>query len=319
MTKTEKLRDYIRSEFDLDLVGFAAASALDGEPEGHRPGDLLPGAKSIIVFGRAMADGAVAGMLRALEDKKMAAQSSYAAYAQDLAPNFLLVNDTFNIAAYVEDVYGEVAMPLPFGVQQSMEWDKFPAPPFADPYGQGMPLDVFKAAVAAGLGEFGWSNRFITPEFGPRQQISAVLTTLELDCDSPRSGERLCDPEKCGVCARLCPTGALSAPGSGDTAEKCVGGECYGCAKLNVNSCTVASLAFRKEFQGRMPVPNQIMDNAPTDEELIAAFEKKPLNGLSVDHYPRYFCDRCLVYCPLGNWRERFYETGLSRFDPEKA
>ena len=61
MTKTEKLRDYIRSEFDLDLVGFAAASALDGEPEGHRPGELLPGAKSIIVFGRAMADGAVAG------------------------------------------------------------------------------------------------------------------------------------------------------------------------------------------------------------------------------------------------------------------
>ena len=302
----------------MDMVGIAPASALAGEPEGHRPTDLLPGAKSIVVFGRAMADGAVQGMFRAHESKKMAAQSSYAAYTQDLAPNFLLVNDTFNIAQYIEDMFGAVAAPMPFGVQQSMEWNNVPAPFFADPYGQGMPLDIFKAAMAAGLGEFGWSNRFVTEEYGPRQQISAVVTTLELDCDKPYDGPPLCQPDKCGICAKVCPTHAIPSPCSGCSKTKAVDGKSVEVCDIKVNSCTVASLAFRKEFQGRMPVPNQIMTDDPTDEELREAFEKKPLNGLSVDHYPRYLCDRCLIYCPLGHWKERFHDTGFSNFDPDK-
>ena len=60
------------------------------------------------------------------------------------------------------------------------------------------------------------------------------------------------------------------------------------------------------------------MHDAPSGEELKAAFEKKPINGLSVEHYPRYLCDRCLVYCPAGHWKERFADTGLSGFDPER-
>ena len=40
----------MKTNYDLDLVGIASADALSDEPEGHRPSDLLPGAKSIIVF-----------------------------------------------------------------------------------------------------------------------------------------------------------------------------------------------------------------------------------------------------------------------------
>ena len=302
----------------MDFVGIAPASALAGEPTGHRPEELLPGAKSIIVFGRAFADGAVQSMFRAFESKFMQALSSYAAYCNDLAPNFLLVNDSFELCCYLEDQFGVIAAPMPFNVQQSMVWDNVPGQFFADPYGQGMPLDIYKAAMAAGIGEFGWSNRLLTPKYGPRQMLSAVITTMEFEYDKPYSGPRLCDPEACGICSKICPTGAIPSVCEGKCREKAVGGKSVSVADINANSCTVASLAFRKEFKGRTPVPDLILHNDPSDEELCDAFEKKPLNGLSIEHYPRYFCERCLIYCPVGDWKARFYDTAFTAFDPDK-
>lgn len=312
MTNSVSIKEYIKEKFDMDLVGIAKASALAAEPEGHRPEDLLPGAKSVIVFGRALADGAVQAMFRAREDKKIQAQSSYAAYCDDLAPNFLLINDTFNICSYLEREFDAVAMPIPFNVQQSMVWDKYPGKYFADPYGQGMPLDIYKAALAAGLGEFGWSNRFLTEEYGPRQMLSALITTLELEADKPFEG-KICLGESCGICVKMCPTGAIPAQCGGCAAVKSVEGKSCAVADIDPRSCTVAALALRKEFQGRVPVPDLIMHNEPDDEELAAAFERKPINGLSIEHYPRYFCERCLVYCPAGKWKERFADTGFTK------
>lgn len=317
MTFTEKLKTRLMADYDLDLVGVAAASALAGEPEGHRPQDLLPGAKSVIVFGRSFSDGALQGMFRTLEEGKYAPETAYSSYCDDLAPNFLLINDAFRICCDLEDTYGTPALPCPFNVLQSLMWDNAPGKFFADPYGQGMPLDISKAALAAGLGEYGWSNRFLTPEYGPRQMLTAVVTTLELTPDKPYDGPQLCDPEACGICAKLCPTGAISSPCSGCGKQISVEGKAQTVAELNANACTVASLGLRKEFHGRIPVPDLIMNNDPTDEEMAEAFKKKPLNEVFVEHYPRSFCERCLVYCPVGNWKKHFSETGLSSFDPD--
>ncbi len=317
MTLSEQIKSTLKTRFDMDLVGIAAASALSGEPDGHRPEDLLPGTKSIIVFGRALADGAVQSQFRSMEDGQKAAQSSYAAYAGDLAPNILMVNDGFQFCCFLEKQYGTPAALCPFNVQQSMIADKVPGMFFADPYGQGMPLDIWKAALAAGLGEFGWSNRFLTPEYGPRQMLCAVVTTLELQPDPPYSGKPLCDPESCGVCAAVCPTHAIPAPCSGCGRRVGVEGKQQTVADLNANACIVAALGLRREFSGRVPCPDLVMDDAPDDAQLISAFERKPINGLSIEHYPRYLCDRCLVYCPTGSWKERFFDTGLTRFDPD--
>ena len=314
MNLSNKIRTYIKTKHDMDLVGIASAASLSGEPKGHRPEDLLPGARSIIVFGRSFADGALQSMFRAHEDNRMAAESSYAAYCDDLAPNILLVNDAYNICCYLEDSFGAVGMPCPFNVQQSMIWDNAPGKYFADPYGQGMPLDISKAALAAGLGEYGWSNRFITPEYGPRQMLCAVITTLELTPDEPYDGPKLCDPEKCGICVEVCPTKAIPASCSSCGRTVAVEGKQQEVADINANACTVAALGLRKQFQGRVPVPDLIMNNDPSDEELKDAFTKKPINGLSIEHYPRYFCERCLIYCPVGRWKERFADTGLTGF-----
>ncbi len=314
---TEVIKEYARNEMDMDLVGIADAQALADEPDGHRPEQILPGAKSIIVFGRAIAMGAIEAEFRFFEDGMSPAQSAYAAFGSDLGPNFTIVNDSFNLCCFIEDAYDEIAAPLPFGPQQGAVWDVVPGPMFCDPYAQGMPINIFKAAVAAGVGEYGWSNRIVTEEYGPRVVLAAVITTLDLVADGPRSGARLCDPGACGVCAKMCPTGAIEMPNENRGCFKKVLGNEYETADLKVNSCIIASMAYRKEFQGRIPVPDQILGNDASDQELESAFARKPLNGLSVDHYPRYFCDKCLLYCPLGKWNAHYFEKGLSEVDVE--
>ncbi len=317
MNIKETVRTRIKTEYDMDLAGFASAAALADEPAGHRPEELLPGAKTVIVMGRSLADGAVQSAFRVLEENKKVSQSSYAAYANDLAPNILMVNAVYQLCCELEDQYGCVAMPCPFNVQQSMVWDHAPGNFFADPYCQGMPLNIYRAALAAGLGEFGWSNRFVTPEFGPRIQLAAILTDLKIEPDEPYAGPKLCDPEKCGICSKLCPTCAIPSYESGLKKTVTAAGKTQEIADINANACTVAAVAFRKEFQGRVPVPDLILTNDPTDEELSEAFHKKPANGVSVEHYPRYMCERCLLYCPLGSWKERFKDPGFTSFDPD--
>jgi len=63
------------------------------------------------------------------------------------------------------------------------------------------------AAVAAGLGEIGWSGLFISPEFGPRIRLISILTNADLMPDSMYNGEPLCD--KCMECVKHCPTDAF--------------------------------------------------------------------------------------------------------------
>ena len=54
--------------------------------------------------------------------------------------------------------------------------------------------------------------------------------------------------------------------------------------------------------------------DSPTDEELAEAlsrnFEKPGFQTL--DHIPMFHCERCLIYCPVGNWKEKFADHGLS-------
>ena len=316
MTNTEKIKDYVLNRLGMDAVGIAPASALADEPAGKRPEDILPGAKSIIVFLRRIPDGAVQAAFRAKEDGNADAFSAYAAYARELTPNMNLFFMQFRLGQYIERSFGFAAVPIPSGPMQNVTSSNTPLPAFVGAKRVDYLLNSERAAMAAGLGEVGWNNAFLTKEYGPRQAIGLVLTRMELETDAPYAGEKLCDPASCGICAKLCPVGAIPAPG-GESENVGVCGRGCAVAKINTNACAVASMAFRSEFSGKLKVPDQIMHNAPTDEELAEAYAKKPLNHFALGHYPGYFCDLCTLYCPVGGWKERFADRGLSDFSGE--
>ena len=313
MTRTEEIKRYVLSDCGMDAVGIASPSALDDERGGHRPEDILPGVKSVIVFLKRIPDGIWQAAYRAKEDGNADAASIYAAFGRELTPNLNLFFLGFDLAQYIERSYGFTSVPIPAGEMQNVTPVNTPKPAFVGAKHLAWVLHPARAAVAAGLGEIAWNNSFVTERFGPRQGIGLVLTTMPLDCDAPYAGPHLCRPEECGVCARVCPTKAIPTPGgAAETYE--IAGQRRSCAQINANACAVASLAFRKEFSGKADVPDQILCNDPDDETLRRAYAEKPPAYWSLGHHPDYYCDACRLYCPLGGWKEHFADKGFSGF-----
>ncbi|MDR2486442.1 MAG: hypothetical protein LBD12_00610 [Clostridiales Family XIII bacterium] len=331
----QTLKAYVRDACGMDLVGIADVQWLADEPEGHRPEDILPGARAVVVFGRRMPEGGVQAAFRAMEDGNHAARTSYNLYCADLAQSFSLFFGTYDLAQHIERATGHVAAPLPCASMQAGVPSSVPVPAFAAPHKVGLPFDIEKAAFAAGLGEYGWSGRFLTPEFGARVLFGAVLTTLPLDCDAPMPGRGLCGGADCLACVAHCPTHAIADPsegrvrcigigsgGGGDKGNGAVGSDASGgagsrlsctVAAFSLNRCAVAACGLRRQYGGR---EDYVDSDDPTDAALAAAFAGMPINHFEgLDHYPKWRCDRCLVYCRAGSFQERFVDTGYSK-DP---
>ncbi len=311
MTRYEAVRNRVLAGSDMDYFGVCPADALGGEPEGRRPTDLLPNARSVIVFGRRLISGAVQTKFRMIEDGLGSVIGSYSSHNVVLSVNHLCMKETYDIAQHLENTYGCFAMPLTNNILQAVQPEGNFVPFFADPYRSGLPVDIFKAAVAAGIGEMGWNHRVITPDNGPRVYLCAIVTSLEFErYDKPYAGKKLCEPEKCGVCARVCPVHALSAvektPWSVGTTARDVG-------RLDVNGCAAACFGFHRSLNPRTGVT--VKNEHPSDAELAEALEQqfaKP-GYQSLDHVPIFHCDRCMIYCPVGNWNEQFRDRGLSK------
>ncbi len=69
-------------------------------------------------------------------------------------------------------------------------------------------LSLERAAVEAGLGTLGLNLQLLTPEFGPRVQLAAVLASLPVECDAPMA-QALCRGPQCGRCLKACPADAV--------------------------------------------------------------------------------------------------------------
>jgi ferredoxin len=69
-------------------------------------------------------------------------------------------------------------------------------------------LSLTHAAVEAGLGTLGLNLQLLTPQFGPRVVLTAVLCSVEVDCDRPMA-EALCLGPSCGRCLKTCPADAV--------------------------------------------------------------------------------------------------------------
>jgi epoxyqueuosine reductase QueG len=172
----------------------------------------------------------------------------------------------------------------------------------------GMQLSIRHAAVSAGLGEFGYLGIVLTPDFGPRNRFGVILTTLELQPDPLYDGPALCD--KCGICARVCPTGAIAEPGTGETSRATVGEKEYEYVALNFPKCTKGILAMNKALGGK---EDYLTELEPTYADIAEASKKMPIESNGLSHANSWQCGRCLAYCPAGNWNERFRDTGLTK------
>ncbi|MBU0477840.1 hypothetical protein KKC91_04650 [bacterium] len=248
-----------------DLVGITSMDRFEGLPKQMDPRYIFPDAKSMIVIGFRI----FRGVFRGIEEGTFFNPYSFMGYEGTrwvFAPvtlwNFtkLLENEGYeavpipdnfpwsNIDNLDPDNIGQEFInvnPSAFGKTDG-KWSKpvSPEKPAPDIFFQ---LKI--AGVCAGLGEIGYSGMFLSPEFGPRQMLAAIITDAPLDPDPLFKG-KLCD--MCMACVKECPANAISET---QKVKIRVAGKDIEWAKLDFKKCSVAFHGGVKEYNPFMVTP----------------------------------------------------------------
>jgi len=181
-----KTKKFVLSK-GADLVGIASVSRFDGAPDGHKPEDILPDAKTVIVFAKRIPNGVV------MDGPATSYHNMMIIFYDQLD---LIAHE---MAIYIEQ-QGGVAIPVPSD-DPYYDWNPDKV------HGRG-DLSHKHAAQAAGLGKLGKNSLLITAEFGNRVQLVSVVTNLNLEPD-PLVEDELC-PSKCIICIESCPVKAIT-------------------------------------------------------------------------------------------------------------
>ncbi|MHC4480522.1 MAG: 4Fe-4S binding protein [Planctomycetota bacterium] len=181
-------------EAGADLVGVASIDRFDNAPAEVHPRSIFSHTQSVI----ALACRMVRGALKTIEEGNYWQAyncDSYQFLNEVLAPHMLR-----KVVVFLED-NGFTAVPIhnPFGAHLGR-----PVRPGGTRPDGMVSLRVI--GCAAGLGELGRSKLFMTPQFGPRQRVYAVLTDAALAPD-PLLEDHVCDD--CGLCTAACPADAI--------------------------------------------------------------------------------------------------------------
>jgi epoxyqueuosine reductase len=230
-------------EIGFVYVGITRPDVLHGLPHGkvwnlyelHSPEEILPNVKSVILLGYYVWDRAFNIQVDSLASpsKESGRPENYQLYYE------VLKNKAWTIVDYLNKKGFESKWTL------------------------SIPLKT--SAVKCGLGCQGKNTLLITPEYGPRVRLIAVLTTAELDVDEPFK-EDFC--RDCQKCVDACPTKALKP------------------YNIAINRCMTYSA-----------------ENAAAKDvsEDVKALEKKLVPRPSAHSYIE--CTICMDACPIGKSR----------------
>jgi epoxyqueuosine reductase len=207
MGKTESVLAFAK-ENGADLVGIATVDRFEGAPEGHKPEDLLPGAKSVVALAKRI-PLAIVKKIPGLYYEKFG--------YHDL--NAHLRELVYRIALFLED-QGYEALPIDPSVDdqvRQVEILQEEPEPRIKIFGD---FSHRHAVVQAGLGEIAASCMVVVPKFGPRVRGVSVITTAPLEPTPKSQGKsrfNICQPELCGLrCSKMCPAKALPGDGTID-------------------------------------------------------------------------------------------------------
>lgn len=277
MITAKKVKQFARSR-GADLVGIASMDRFEGAPKEMDPRYIFPEAKAFIVLGFRIPRGCFRGIE---EGTFFGAYPSmgYAGINLVYAPIVLR-----EVTLFLEDE-GYESVPI----QNALLWtsrDKdtgklisgsIPVSP--DKPAPDVFIHIRLAAVAAGLGEIGYSNMFLSPEYGPRQRLAGIITDAPLKPDPLFEG-KICD--RCMSCVKECPGKSISKD---KTVKIKLAGKEMEWGELNVASCNVAYTGGVAEKSPFIP-PDFDFEKALKDPWNVMA--EIPYNKISI-HQFRHF------------------------------
>ncbi len=279
MLTSEKIKKYAKS-CGADIVGIASMDRFEGAPKQMDPRYIFPEGKSMIVMGFRH----FRGLFRGIEEGTFFTAYSAMGYA---GINYIyqpLV--LWNVSKLIEDE-GYEAIPIP----NNFPWTNTDAsginpektgkmnPNISRPVSPDKPapnvfLQLRIAAFCAGLGEIGYSKMFLSPEFGPRQRLAAIITDAPLTPDPLFKG-KLCD--KCMSCVRACSVQAIPKD---KTVKITVAGRKLEWADIDMRKCSVGFCGGSKHANPFMVTPED--EKGFTHEENYGKSQEYKLHPMYV-------------------------------------
>lgn len=179
-------------ELGADLVGIADGRMMDAHPPDpanpRRPSDITEhDSGRVIVLAKRYSGGAT--RIKRWDERHK--------YYNDELTLTRLEEISLDLVYWLED-HGYPAIIVPPTHTDPWRYDNDPAAH------RETLLSLPHAAVEAGLGTLGLNLQLLTPKYGPRVLLTAVLCSLDCEADAPRA-DALCRGPECGRCLSACP------------------------------------------------------------------------------------------------------------------
>lgn len=229
---SNKLKEFAKRA-GADLVGIASIDRFDKAPPEIHPCSVFPETKSVIVLGSRILRGSFRGIKEGTE------WSSYWIFGYGAGIYGVLEEATFKTRLFIESQGWEaVELPGKATLPEMGPERKAVAPGKLPP---DITISFRLAAAAAGLGELGHSKVFLTPQFGPRQRFTVILTDATLEPDPLFQG-RICTG--CMKCVSECPGEAIDRKRSISVE---IEGRRFSWAELDYGKCKLTHWGFNRK------------------------------------------------------------------------
>ncbi|NHI91789.1 MAG: epoxyqueuosine reductase [Candidatus Lokiarchaeota archaeon] len=266
---TEEIKK-LALELGADKIGIADAELAEDPPHGHgEPLKILPGAKAIIAIAVAYPDG----VFECDKTDDLIFGGSYVATQKMIEEEIRRIS--LKLAKILEKKGYQAAPLTPQLPRDEKRWTGV--------------LSLRYIGQLAGLGEIGQSNLLVTPEWGPRIQMGAVVTDAPLEADGPVLIDKVC--KHCNQCVEKCPPRAIA-------------GDNYPPYNYNINRCMWGVNGWFRLTKVEEP-PRDWVEARPTAQIMIPKYERQyPQIKEYQDWEQRLgfipLCAECVIHCTIG-------------------
>ncbi len=200
MELTPREKDDLFGDITADKIGIVRLDDWEETGTPARVREIMPAARSVVV----LASEVFPEVIRFFTSKRNVG---------DLFTSDLAARNMELVSGHLDwDAYKIVKRLHPLGYRG------IPTPadgaPFSDRDLRGV-MPFGRLAEMAGLGKIGWHSMLLTPEYGARVRLSALITDAPLP---PTAAGEVDDPcPACGgACIKICPAGAIPRPVPGE-------------------------------------------------------------------------------------------------------
>jgi|TARA_B100002003_G_scaffold18254_1_gene15081 epoxyqueuosine reductase QueG len=233
-----EVEEYARS-LGAEIYGVASADKYEELfPKKPSPSKFVEGAKSVIIvgmpFSREIIDTVAKPWLAEIHRKgaDMAALDSQTVQRPPAgAERYYLGPENAMLSHEVALIAYKVALKLRRDGHKAFYLPNVQT----EPRFKTAPFYFMPAMYVAGMGQLGMNCAIITPEYGPRIRVTAIITDLELPAGEPMAEKLYPGCKTCLECVRRCPSKAIDGR-YWKNVFKCSN---YGCSSTCLSVCPV--------------------------------------------------------------------------------